>query len=433
MNLTTRIAAASLLAGVAVAQAQEGELLRRYHPENWTLMPEITLKAVNNLHRVPRNPRTPAELPQTDVWEFQAAAVVFPILDRTAASVARPTAVEGELYFEGHLEDDRVEILTNPYHSGTRLAKFTLEPLDNDRTYRGTNMRLKMKIPTVSYRTEFNEDVAMQIGWPEGEWPEVAASTFEPMMYVDYGPDGPYDMDIIDRIIKRWDGDQARSQPPVVIAKWFAGQLAQSFQISGNGLNASRTGLLEGIDIRPGGAPEAAGRMRGNEFEMALVLTALYRRVGLPARFVAGYDAAAAKGKDDDSFLGRSKRSDLQIRAWVEFALYDEKTQELHWIPVDVVQIRKKRGSRLPRNWVTDPLKYFGTHDELDGLVPISFQLHPPTSVRAYGSPGFWGWGVFGEYPPPGAAWQEIRMQVITTPTRGADEQQERNRRGRGR
>jgi len=428
--LIRRLAAAALLAGASLAHAQDDQLLKRYHPKNWTLMPEVTLKAVNNFHQIPATPRNPADIPQTDVWQFQAAAVVFPIAEQTASSVVRTPAVKGELTFEGHLFDDTVEILRTPYHSGTELAKFTLEPLGGDKVYRGSVMRMRLEIPAVCYRTEFDEEIAKTIGWPQGELPDVAASTFDPMNYVDYGPDGPYDMSVFDRILKKWVGSDPTSQPPVVLAKWVAGQLAQSFQISGNGLNASRSGMLEGIDIRPGGAPEAAARMRGNEFEMALVLTALYRRAGIPARFVAGYDAAAAKG-EDGSFLSR-KRSDLQIRAWVEFALYDEDSKKLTWIPVDVAQIRKKRGSRLPNDWVTEPLKYFGTNDELDGIIPIAFQLHPPTNVRAYGSPGFWGWGVFGEYPPPGAAWQEIRIQAITTPTRAGDEQQERNRRGRG-
>lgn len=423
-----RTAAAALLMLSSVAPAQKAELLERYHPQSWTLMPEVRLKAWNNLGVVPAQPRDASQLPRSDRWEFQAASVIWPVVERSSSSTANLSSITGKLRFMGQEESDDVEILSNKFHSGIRFAKMTLDPLPEGQTYTGNSMVLNLEIPSTCYRTKFDEDLGRQFEWPDGDWPEVAMSTFEPMNFIDYGPDGPYDMAYIDRIVKNWTNGAPKSVPPMVLAKWFAGELAQKFQISGNGLNASPAGMLEGIDIRPGGAPEAAKQMRGNEFEMALVLTALYRRAGLPARLVVGYDVGAAKGEGKNNTFLDKKRSDLALRAYVEFALYDEKGKDLYWIPVDVAQIRSKRGSRLPPDWLTDPLKYFGTHDELDYVVPIAFQLHPPTAVRAYGSPGFWGWGVYGQYPPPGRAWQEIRIQAITTPTRAGDAQQQRQR-----
>jgi hypothetical protein len=251
------------------------------------------------------------------------------------------------------------------------------------------------------------------------------------MMFIDYGQEGaPYDMKSLDRFVDRLtNGKDPKEIKPTELAKWIAGNLVQRFQPSGNGFNASRTGLLEGLDLI--GAADAASRMRGSPFDMVCVLAATYRRCGLPCRIVIGYDVGAAKGKDDDNFLDR-KRSDLQLRAWVEFALFDEATGNLHWIPVDVVEMRSKR-SRLPDKWMENPLEYFGTHDGLDNIIPFAYQFHPPTAVRAYGSPCFWGWGVYGEYAPPGYAWQEVRLSAQTTPSRAGDDQQERRRTGRGR
>ena len=72
----------------------------------------------------------------------------------------------------------------------------------------------------------------------------------------------------------------------------------------------------------------------------------------------------------------------------------------------------------------------FGEADFLPGLVverygdtefcaalrtgnTFAFQFHPPTSVRAYGSPGFWGWMVTPKEPT--RAEQQISFNVVTT------------------
>jgi hypothetical protein len=431
MSLRCRIALAACAVPLAATGALAQQILTLEHPNSWTFKPEVRLKAWHEAYRTNDSPQLDRQY-QQDTWQFSAAAVVFPVVDQTASSVARADQVSGKLYFEEALEDDKVEILTKQYHSGTRLAKWTLDDLGDGKTYVGRSMRLDVEIPTTSYRTVFDEQAALSIGWPKGDYPADAASTFEPMMFIDYGQEGaPYDMTPIDRLIEKLTaGKDPKQIPPVTLAKWIAGSIVQRFQPSGNGFNASRTGLLEGLELM--GAPEAASRMRGSPFDMVCVLAATYRRAGLPSRVVIGYDVGAAKGKDDN-FLDK-KRSDLQIRAWVEFALYDEASGNLHWIPVDVVEMRRRQ-SRLPTDWLSHdkPLKYFGTHDGLDNIVPFAFQFHPPTAVRAYGSPCFWGWGVYGEYPPPGYAWQEVRLSAQTTPSRAGDDQQERRRTGRGR
>lgn len=424
----THNAAGAALIALATAAAGAQPVIEQIKPNNWTLKPEITLKAWHEQYISNPNPSRD-QIYASDTWEFTAAAVVFPIVERTASSVADVNAVKGELTFQDHVEDDSVEIPAQLYHSGTRLAKWTLEPIANGGTYKGQMMRLQLEVPTICYETVFNEEAAHRFTWPKGDWPPIAKSTFEPMSYIDIGPSaGPYDMTPIRNLVKRWtDGKDPRTVEPVVLAKWFTGQIVNAYQVSGNGLNASRTGLLEGIDLV--GAPAAAQRMRGTEFDMVCVLTAAFREAGLPARVVVGYDAGAAKGKD--GFLEK-KRSDLQIRAWVEFALFDEERSALYWIPVDPVRIRKST-SRMRNDFLDQPLKYFGTHDELDDIIPFAFQFHPPTRVQAYGSPGFWGWGVYGEYPPPGQAFQEVRIQAQTTATRAGDQQQERQRSNDGR
>jgi len=101
----------------------------------------------------------------------------------------------------------------------------------------------------------------------------------------------------------------------------------------------------------------------------------------------------------------------------VEFFLYDEESGDSGWIPVDVVQMRKggSRAKRMDRDW-----PFFGTHDELDHFIPLSFHFHPPTTVRAYGSPALWGW--FVTPAPPAAAFQQLTFATYNTPVRGGQQ-----------
>jgi hypothetical protein len=111
---------------------------------------------------------------------------------------------------------------------------------------------------------------------------------------------------------------------------------------------------------------------------------------------------------DDKSFLERSETA--RLRAWTEFYLYDEKGRSGNWVPVDVLRLRKSssRAGKLDQAW-----KYFGTHDELNSVIPFAHQFHPPTTVRAYGSPGFWGWLVTPK--PPDRARQTLSFTASST------------------
>jgi hypothetical protein len=114
----------------------------------------------------------------------------------------------------------------------------------------------------------------------------------------------------------------------------------------------------------------------------------------------------------------------------VEFALVDPQTSREIWIPVDVARMRK--GSSRPPS-LDRPWKYFGEHDELDGIIPFAFQFHPPTTVVAHGSPAFWGWMVTPK--PPDKLVQVVRFDAITTPKTAEDQRREREaeKKGRGR
>lgn len=407
----------TVMAPAAVAQSYPpSPHMKLERQREWTLKVTVNLRAWEERDR--------RGMPVVDPFEFEQAAVVFPFLESSGTHQVNLSALEnglpvGRVTFDDRVAATRPEIKPG-YPCGARLAIWHLAEK------KGREIELQMEYPVVSYRTTFDEASAMQTPWPAEAWPTIVQSCFEPQMYVDFGPDAsnkgelaPYDMEPVQRLVDRWTTKgKTRSQPPVVTAKWLAGKVVEHVQISGNGLNYNRIGQLEGIDLQ--GAAETATRGRGTEFDMVCLLAAVYRRADIPARIVIGFEGAA---EDDKEFLGGRGRKEL--RAWVEFALFDEGSKTLSWIPVDVVAMRKQR-SRLPSNFMERPLEYFGTSDDFERIIPFSFHFHPPTTVRAYGSPAFWGWFVLPE--ANAKALQAVRFESQRTPQRGASPPEQRRR-----
>lgn len=403
------IALAASAASGRQPQAPFNPYLELYDPRDWTLRVTVDVRAWQE-----QDPST--QLPVTEKIAFDTAAIVFPLLKRTAASVTDDRGITSEVRLNDRETNAAPELLPD-YHSGARLGKWALVD------WTGDEVALEVSIPMTCWKTRFDEAAASRVGWPKGDWPAEAASTFDPQFFVDLGLDGPYDMSPIKEFVDRATrGKDPKTVPPVTLAKFLAGEVQSAIQPSGNGLGYNRIGQLEGIDLQ--GAPETMHRRRGSEFDMVCALAAVYREAGLPTRIVIGYDIGKTKDEDRKNFLRRSSSSDL--RAWVEFALLDEGSGQLQWIPVDVLRMRE----RSPRPPAADkPWEYFGTHDELDGIVPFAFQFHPPTTVRAYGSPGFWGWLITPR--PPERALQALSFVATTTPKRGQQPEPEPEPRGR--
>jgi hypothetical protein len=392
------LAAASMLAAAwpALAQPKVKPILELKGETDWTLRVSVTVRT-----DAPVDPRT--KMPNREPLVVDSAAVVFPMPVSSASHIAWTAAggTGGELKVDHRISDNQVEWLTG-YHSGVRLGRWDLQ------SWRGEVVTLNINYLVTSFRTEFDEAAASRLDWPEA-WPAPAQSTLQPQLFVDMGQDGPYDMEPVKQLVKRWtEGKDPRTVKPVVLAKYFAGQVWAHVQPSGGGLTYNRTGELEGIDLQ--GAPQTARTGRGTEFDMVCLLAAVYREAGLPARTVIGYDAGARRR---DSAAGTGRSGSGSIRAWVEFALMDEQ-QQLVWVPVDIVRMRKS-SSRPPDR--DRPWRWFGTHDELDGVIPFAFHFHPPTTVVAHGSPAFWGWMVSPK--PPDRVRQTLRIEGSRTPKRG--------------
>lgn len=386
---------------------------------------------------------------------YETLTAVFPIVHRTASSEADITKAVGTMSInerdvvKGNFlidappgRDPRGMILPeilktqldgDPYHSGTWLAKFAVG--DAGQSNRANSMWLQIDVPTTAYNTVFDETNASKVPWPKEGWPIVAATTFLPQLFVDAipGPSGMAavtDMKDVDALIKKWcKGNDPLSLTPVALAKFLCQQLINEYRLDSNSLNYKRgsTGggvVLEGLRIN--GAAAAAANMRGTEWDMVCLLTALYRRAGLPARIVVGYDKDTESRRkeviDDVSGGGSSRGS---ARAWVEFYLYDEARNTGNWVPVDPVRIRSSqtKAPNLNQKW-----KFFGTHDELRGVMPFAMHFHPPTSVLSYGSPGFWGWHV-----TPGSPAYANQSVVLTGFGSTVPSREDRDRRQRER
>lgn len=409
------IAVLGLVAGSAVGQElkPDDRYIKPGSTNNWTLTVNVTARAWKDTDE--------QGMPLNDIWKFDSAAVVFPVIAGTGSSKTDTGNVKGTVRFDDRTAATTFKILTG-YPSGTQLGRWDL----TEKT--GRELGLEVAIPELSWETVYDDAAAEKVPWPSGAWPPVAASALLPEWYIDYGPDErgsmkPYDKKPVDDLLLKWThGKDPRKVNPAVLAKVLAGEVVGYVQTNSNGLNCNNLGQIEGLDLQ--GVPITAAKGQGTEFDAACLLVALYRRAGLPARLVVAVEA-----EDPDSHKIFKQKDKNKLRAWTEFALYDEAAKTLTWIPVDTTR-RRKFSSRVP-DW-SKPWKFFGTNDELDSMIPFAFQVHPPTTVRAYGSPGFWGWLVMPE--PPGRAIQAIWFMAQTTTQRGDDvkKKKEEERSGKG-
>lgn len=164
--------------------------------------------------------------------------------------------------------------------------------------------------------------------------------------------------------------------------------------------------------------PIEAGR--ANPAIIANLYVSLLRAAGVPARVVIGTEIASADlaAMPDSNLVRRdaaeivfdsvlidgrftdgvrvATRSTL-VRFWAEFFLYDERSGRGEWIPVDLHRQRAE-SSRAPD--IDRPWRYFGNHDELDEIVPISSVYAPVEAATVSSIPALWGWSTDPTRPP---------------------------------
>lgn len=408
------------------------DIMEFTNERRWTLRARVEVRSW--FERRPPEDR----MPEIDRWRIATAAVIFPAPNTSASHRSDIADIRGEMQFDGHQVADAPDAYLEDVAAGAGYVRFGFVAPDRE-PITSREMNLQLEIPMRSYRTVYNDAAAERVAWWQEDLPDELKRVMEPQPYIEFdpgvGPSRPYDTEPIDRLIAQWtDGastDRIRgAMRPAVLAKFFAGKVAEHYTPSGNGLLFNHAGQLEAVEVF--GPTVAAREARGTPFDMATLLAAVYRRVGIPARVVIGYDAHEQRGDRDRGISPRRSGSAVPLRSWVEFALYDERDGSVTWIPADPQRMRRV-SSRMPRNYWQRPLRYFGTHDELDGVVPMAFHFFPPTTVRSHGMsgmPSFWGWLITPT--PPERAEQALIFNVFTTPITAEEQRRDReNRRGR--
>lgn len=365
------------------------------------------------------------ELPKITPFEFTSLSVLWPAIPSTASSDQSPNAISGRLLLNDQVVSQS-PVLIAGYPGGVQFARWDTGPKQEKMTCRQVD--LEITEPMRVYRTNFDEKAAMLVPWPTGPWPADVQSIMKPQLYVETGLDAagnvkPYDdktiTDAVDYFLKQARIADPKSVPPVYLAKVLTSGVWNTIQISGEGRASKRTGEFTGLMLNP--PSEALKNGRCNDVEAAALMAAVLRKAGLPTRVVIGWEG----GTGDAKFLQKSSTRN-RIRTWVEFCLYDEARKTVNWVPVDVARLCRmaSRPISLDREW-----NYFGSHDELDGVLPFAFQFVPPTDVASYGYPAFWGW--FATPQAPRQAEQALTFDSTTPANSGDDNSPDRNRKNK--
>lgn len=356
------------------------------------------------------------DMPKITPFEFTSLSVLWPAIPSTSSSDQAPNAIAGRLMINDQPVSTR-PVLIGGYPGGVQFARFDTGPEQQQITCRQVDLEVTQ--PMRVYRTNFDEKAAIRVPWPTGAWPLEAQSIMKPQLYIETGLDAggnvrPYDDKAVTDAVDLWLKDAHLSGPrgvsPVALAKILTARVWGFVQISGEGRASKRTGEFAGLMLNP--PSEALKTGRCSDVEAAALMAAVLRKAGLPTRVVIGWEG----GTGDAKFLQKSSTRN-RIRTWVEFCLYDEAKGTVNWVPVDVARLRRM-GSRpfaLDREW-----NYFGSHDELDGVMPFAFQFVPPTDVASYGYPAFWGW--FATPQAPRQAEQALTFDSATAAATGDDQ-----------
>jgi hypothetical protein len=374
-------------------------VLQQTRPRQWTVDVEVRIdqwsRWVNNQAFVESTPIT-----------FERAAFVVPMVTSSASSSSDKHAASITLRLNGR--ETPTTLALNPgFQSGLTLGRFDASAFDG----REVSFTFTQQIDCAN--TILDDSLAATIPWPD-TYPPNASSTFKPMMFVDYvfneGEKRETDKLIAERLRTWLAGREPKSMPPLECIKRIVTGVMETVQVVGPHVINNQNGSIQGFAVNGTAVTLATGR--GSEHDLVCVMISALRQAGLATRLVVGLDLADSKGALNPAFRGSQT-----FRSWAEVCLVDPVTATEIWLPVDIVALRR-RGSRPPA--IDRPWKYLGEHDQLEYLVPLSFQFHPPTSVIATGSPALWGWN---STPNAIIARQSIRYSVTTRATRGTGSQ----------
>lgn len=382
----------------------ENPFLELTQPRDWRITSVISLRACDVA-----DGRFGYNNAETIRWEASGGQIWFPDAPTTANSLPLPQPSKAELFFAGV----RVDLSTRTLSIDGTGARYIYGRFDE---VAGADARFRIFTARRSYDVKYNEQLAYTIPWPTGDWPEVARHAFRAGYAVPYNPNTtPADNPMI-AAIERWTGtpDPKARFGPAALAKVLTKAVVEHVQPNRHGViqPAREWGVVAdvgGFAVTETTVLETLRVGRGSQYEMAALLTSVMLHAGIPTRLVVGVMVP-----DEDDPRERNQALSDTLRAWVEFYLYDEANDRGGWIPIDPLQLRK-RSSRTPpleRSW-----EFFGNNNDMNRMVPVSLDFHPPVLTTVFGPPALYGWNL--EPTTPDCGTHAVNVSVDRLPKRG--------------
>jgi hypothetical protein len=422
------------------AQPKDGPYLTLTNRRDMTLSVRVRLLRGNSITQIDDLLNgTSAVVEKTEAFDrMDTVAMIWPVLSRTATASYDASQLRGTLTFDD-TQIAQTHKMMNNYQGGVQYARFDAPPVQDGYTPR--KVELSLTIPVSVSRTVFDEAGALRVPRP-GAYPANVAAWLKPQLFVEQAFDPQtraimaYEPKAIEVAVEQAArGAGVRdfaNQGAVATAKAMTHYVWGAMQLTSAGAtNRQRYGEVPparlsrdrafspndfgGVVIQP--PVRVLESKRGTQYDAAALLTAMIRHAGIPARPVIGYDPGGSGSSGlKDGLNTRGSREGRGIRVWVEFALYDQQNHTLSWVPIDIAKILKSSSRPQP---LTKEWRYFGTHDELNGVVPFAHHFFPPTDVVSYGAPAFWGWFVTPKAPDN--AGQSIIISAAAASKRSED------------
>lgn len=407
------------------------------NPWRWDVNAQLFLNSANVVSDDLRTSgRNYSERVETTTWQPREIELVYPVVREGSFYWSPNRDVEVSIRFDDlEIRDlydrkgrlglkgpdapvvDRDAPYTQKYVQGT-FAEYThWESGEILGSYR--QLHLKHNSHIVSADTVFNDNLARKLPWPETWAPEFAAY-LTPVVDTVGVPVEADAQETIDTLLKFWIGvdTDPKSGPELDVVKFLTGKVIEYITIRGQATEfperttaggrpsfAVSTNSWGGFIVRP--ANVIAKEPQGSRHDLAVLLTSVLRSAGVPARTVICIDQEI-----DDPLLNTI--------SMVEFAMHDPERDLTFWVPIDVDRVRLTggRSSQYQRKWL-----YFGSHDELHHIIPISYYFHPPARYQAYDLPLLYGIRSMGEQSTlPGYMIQSLLLDPVVTPTTGREQ-----------
>jgi hypothetical protein len=336
--------------------------LRRAEPKKYEIAYTITLQTVAH----------PADLAQRGIFRFDEAPVVFPIIymGQYSRSFVDPQPT-GEMFHDGQLVNPQYLNMgqeeNKPFN--THLLRM-VSP-----RFQGVALQFGFKFQTQSWNALINEQAAQQATWPRDmKWPDEVLDGLRPQTMIE--SDHSIFREALNSISTP---EQRQSMSPYMVAKAVIAYVLNNFQVNGQGVTRGGLGEIKGLNMQGALATtnnrDALNRIIGSEHDLVCVCVAMLRAANIPARPVIGaVEEMRPGGKTTPTII-----------SWAEFYL-----PESGWVSFDPNAMRGNGAGRYQNFNASWP--DFGTMDNLNERVVLSYHFIPPAAVVVPGYYALWGW-----------------------------------------